>query len=150
MRPKCNRRRPRNRPDSTEADTYNLFKEFTMEPLWRSSHTVFTRALDAAAARHARDDARHQRESYDFHHPSVLRAVPPPTVAYARPLRWWSLDRPQRLSAALRLRDQLLEDVMRASPSGRRHAAATPLAEEDKLKGRRAGNERSIGHVPAY
>lgn len=50
MRPKCNRRRPRNGPDSTEADTYNLFKEFTMEPLWRNSHTVFTRALDAAAA----------------------------------------------------------------------------------------------------
>ena len=82
-----------------------------MEP--RSASTVLTAAFDAAIVQHANQNARKQAERYDFQHPAVLRNVPPPTVKFHRPLRWWSLDRRRRLATVMRLRDRLLEDIMR-------------------------------------
>ena len=52
---------------------------------------------------------------YPFHHPAVLHNVPPPTVIFNRPLRWWSMDRASRVSEALRLRDQLQMAILRLS-----------------------------------
>ncbi len=59
-------------------------------------------------------------QRYDFQHPAVSRNVPPPTVRFSRPLRWWSLDRRRRLAAVMRLRDHLVEDIMRAHGSRNR------------------------------
>lgn len=74
---------------------------------------VLARAFDTAAVRCTNQVARPQTERYDFQHPAVLRNVPPPTAHFRRPLRWWSLDRRRRLATILRLRDQLLDDIMR-------------------------------------
>ncbi len=43
----------------------------------------------------------------------VLKSLSPRTVAFARPLKWWSWDRPQRLRNIRRLRDQLQFDILR-------------------------------------
>lgn len=84
-----------------------------MEQLLRSSNTVLVRAFEAGALQRTNQDARLQAERYDFQHPAVLLNVPPPTVKFLRPLRWWSLDRRRRLATVMRLRDQLVEDIMR-------------------------------------
>ena len=49
---------------------------------------------------------------YEFHHPAPRRNVPPPTVPCAHSLRWWSLDRPQRLKEELGLRDELVQSIL--------------------------------------
>lgn len=85
-----------------------------MEPWLRNSNTVLAGAFDAGAIHWANQDARQQAAGYDFHHPAVLQNVPPPTVTFDRPLRWWSLDRQRRRATAMRLRDRLLDDIMRA------------------------------------
>ena len=84
-----------------------------MEPLLSSSSTVLARAFNTEAIRSTNQDAKLQTEHYDFQHPAVLRNVPPPTIHFRRPLHWWSLDRRRRLATVMRLRDQLLEDIMR-------------------------------------
>lgn len=85
-----------------------------VEPMLRSSNTVLSKTFDAVAVHYAHQDGKLQTQGYDFQHPAVLRNVPPPTVRFDRPLRWWSLDRRRRLTATMRLRDQLMEDIMRA------------------------------------
>ena len=40
-------------------------------------------------------------------------SVPPPTKMFARPLTWWSLDRPQRLRAIRAVRDRFQMDILR-------------------------------------
>ena len=49
---------------------------------------------------------------YDFHDSAPRRNVPPPTLPPAQALRWWSLDRPQRLKEELRLRDELVQSIL--------------------------------------
>lgn len=61
-----------------------------MEPLPRSSNTVLAGALNAEAGQATNQDAKLQAHGYDFQHPTVLWNVPPPTVKFRRPLRWWS------------------------------------------------------------
>jgi hypothetical protein len=75
---------------------------------------ILAEAFDAIAVQSTHHDGQLQAQRYDFQHPAVLRNVPPPTVHFRRPLRWWSLDRRRRLAAVMRLRDQLVEDIMRA------------------------------------
>ncbi|WP_447972238.1 hypothetical protein [Nitrospira sp. Kam-Ns4a] len=56
--------------------------------------------------------ARHRQASgYDFGQAPV-GPVPPPTATFPKPLRWWSLDRPKRRAAILRLRDRLVEEIL--------------------------------------
>jgi len=71
-------------------------------------------ASDVILVQRAHQDGPLQAQRYDFQHPAVLKNVPPPTVQFSRPLRWWSLDRRRRLAAVMRLRDRLMEDIMRA------------------------------------
>jgi hypothetical protein len=85
-----------------------------VESVARNSHTVLAETFDPGAVHRANQDVRLQAKRYDFQHPAVLRNVPPPTIHFSRPLRWWSLDRRRRLATILRLRDQLVEDIMRA------------------------------------
>lgn len=84
-----------------------------MESLVRSSNAVLTGAFDAQAVQPTNQDARLRAERYDFQHPAVLRNVPPPTITWSRPLRWWSLDRRRRVETVIALRDQLLEGILR-------------------------------------
>jgi hypothetical protein len=49
---------------------------------------------------------------YEFHHPAARRNVPPPTVPFMRPLRWWSRDRPQRLMEVRKLRDEFIQAIL--------------------------------------
>ena len=60
---------------------------------------------------------------YDFGE-KTAQNHPPPTVTFAEPLRWWSLDRPKRLRTIRRLRDQYLMEILRlkekAKPSNRK------------------------------
>jgi hypothetical protein len=86
--------------------------EGTMELSERPRPGIVSVVPDSTA-RAPRAETSERTAGYDFHHPAVRRNVPPPTVVYARPVRWWSLDRPERLAAALRLRDQLQEDILR-------------------------------------
>lgn len=55
---------------------------------------------------------------YEFHHPAPRRNVPPPTLPPAQALRWWSLDRPQRLKEELRLRDELVQSILMRGEGG--------------------------------
>lgn len=86
-----------------------------MGPLLRNSSRVLTRAFDAGALQQPSHAAR-----YDFQHPAVLRNVPPPIVHFNRPLHWWSLDRRKRSATVIRLRDQLVEDILRIGGTPRR------------------------------
>lgn len=83
-----------------------------MEQWGRGSSTALTRGIDTVAVRDAHHDATVQTEEYDFQHPAVLRNVPPPTIPFDRPLRWWSLDRQRRRATVMRLRDRLLNEIM--------------------------------------
>lgn len=56
-------------------------------------------------------------EGYEFRHPAVLRNVPPPTITFPGPLRWFSLDRARRRAMAMRLRDHLQERILRLERS---------------------------------
>lgn len=85
-----------------------------MEPLLSSSRAGPAGAFDVVVVQRAHQDGQLQAQRYDFQHPAVLKNVPPPTVQFSHPLRWWSLDRRRRLAAAMRLRDRLIEDIMRA------------------------------------
>ena len=85
-----------------------------MEPSWRTSNTVLTGTFDVGAVQRANQDAPRQAPGYGFQHPAVLLNVPPPTIKFRCPLRWWSLDRRRRLATVIRLRDQLVDDIMRA------------------------------------
>jgi hypothetical protein len=38
--------------------------------------------------------------------------IPPPTVIFAKPLRWWTLYRPRRLAAILAERDRLQNEIL--------------------------------------
>lgn len=84
-----------------------------MEPWGRGSSTALTSVIDTVAVRDTRHDATVQREGYDLQYPAVLRNVPPPTIRFGRPLRWWSLDRQRRRAMVMHLRDRLLDDIMR-------------------------------------
>jgi len=88
--------------------------ESAVGPLLRSSRTLLVGVFDAVGARHVTQEVKPPTEHYHFQHPAVLQNVPPPTVTWNRPLRWWSLDRRKRLAAVMRLRDRLVEDIMRA------------------------------------
>lgn len=54
---------------------------------------------------------RAKATGYDFGRAPVGN-VPPPTVTFTKPLRWWSLDRPQRLAAILAQRDRLQNEIL--------------------------------------
>jgi hypothetical protein len=84
-----------------------------MEAVWTHAGTGFVRPLDVAGRQAPIEEANQPAGGYDFHHPAVLRNVPPPTAQCAQPLRWWSLDRCRRLAAIMRLRDQLQDDILR-------------------------------------
>ena len=49
---------------------------------------------------------------YDFGD-QTAQNNPPPTLTFAQPLKWWSLDRPKRLRIIRRMRDQYLMDILR-------------------------------------
>ena len=76
------------------------------------------RQIGSSAAQGSKAVAKRPAASYEFHHPAVLRNVPPPTVVFPRPLRWWSLDRPSRVATVMRLRDQLQEAIVRLGNQG--------------------------------
>lgn len=86
--------------------------ESAVGPLLRSSGTLRVGVVDAVVAHHVTQDVKPPTERYHFQHPAVLQNVPPPTVTWNRPLRWWSLDRRKRLAAAMHLRDRLVREIM--------------------------------------
>ena len=55
-----------------------------------------------------RDDA----SGYDFGK-APIGDVPPPTVRFSKPLRWWSWDRPRRVRALLNIRVQRQAEILR-------------------------------------
>lgn len=83
------------------------------------------------------------RGGYEFQHPAVRRNVPPPTIAFARPLRWWSLDRPKRLAALMRWRDRLQEAILThrtgAVPVNRGQVSRHPKPASSDVARSRAG-----------
>jgi hypothetical protein len=84
-----------------------------MEGLFSDTTHAEVREASAWGGLHAEATPRRVVGGYEFHHPAVLRNVPPPTVTFARPLRWWSLDRHRRRALVMRLRDQLQEEILR-------------------------------------
>lgn len=59
-------------------------------------------------------EARQDATGYDLGQGPAAK-VPPPTVKDLNPLKWWSLDRPKRLAAIRRVRDQFLNEILRLS-----------------------------------
>ncbi|MFO0698247.1 MAG: hypothetical protein U0236_03380 [Nitrospira sp.] len=99
-----------------------------MEPVIISgSNTVLAGGVDVTV-RATYHDGTSQAEGYDFQHPAVLRNVPPPTVRFDGPLRWWLLDRRWRVASIMRLRDQPVEDILRAGGTQRRPGRHTTAA----------------------
>lgn len=82
---------------------------------------------------------------YDFHHPAVLCTVPPPTVRFDRPLRWWSLDRRRRLAAIMHQRDRLQHDILRLAE---RRAAALSVVCAPSAHHMRDGEEERFAISP--
>lgn len=91
--------------------------------------------------------ARHAEASgYDFGR-APAGNVPPPTVKFPRPLRWWSLDRPKRLAEILALRDRLQTEILalrthRFSAPSEVWAPATQLPEPSAVSF--SGSERLL------
>lgn len=84
-----------------------------MEGLFSEPTHAEVREASAWGGLHAEATVRQPEGGYEFRHPAVLCNVPPPTVTFARPLRWWSWDRPRRRALVMRLRDQLQEEILR-------------------------------------
>ncbi len=91
---------------------------------------------------------RAEATGYDFGRAPVAN-VPPPTVTFAEPLRWWSLDRPRRLAAILALRDRLQDEIL-ALARGARLLAETSEVKESSVPARernvvsRSERERAV------
>ena len=66
---------------------------------------------------HANPTRQQMAQGYEFQHPAVLRNVPPPTIAFAEPLGWFSLDRAERRALTMRLRDQLQKAILQLDTS---------------------------------
>jgi hypothetical protein len=57
-------------------------------------------------------EAADNYKGYDFGQgPTVINS--PTNVEFSRPLKWWSLDRPKRLKAIRRVRDEFLQDILK-------------------------------------
>lgn len=67
--------------------------------LYRHQYTEFWKRRDEASG-------------YDFGK-APIGNVPPPTVRFSKPLRWWSWDRPRRVRALLNIRDQRQAEILR-------------------------------------
>lgn len=55
---------------------------------------------------------RDEATGYDFGQ-APMGNLPPPTLSFPKRLKWWSWDRPRRVRALLRFRDQRLEEILR-------------------------------------
>ncbi len=56
-------------------------------------------------------DARGTHTGYHFgENPSINK--PPPVATFDQPLKWWSLNRPERLKKIRQVRDQYLLDIL--------------------------------------
>lgn len=55
---------------------------------------------------------RNEASGYDFGK-APIGDVPPPTVRFSKPLRWWSWDRSRRVRALLNIRDQRQAEILR-------------------------------------
>lgn len=53
-----------------------------------------------------------EASGYDFEK-APIGNVPPPTMRFSKPLRWWSWDRPRRVRALLNIRDQRQAEILR-------------------------------------
>ena len=67
--------------------------------LYRHQYTEFWKRRDEASG-------------YDFGK-APKGNVPPPTVRFSKPLRWWSWDRPRRVRTLLNIRDQRQAEILR-------------------------------------
>lgn len=54
---------------------------------------------------------RDEAKGYEFQHPPVGN-VPPPTVTFPKPLRWWSWDRWKRRKQILDVRDRRVREIV--------------------------------------
>jgi hypothetical protein len=84
-----------------------------MEWLFPIRQHAEVREVTSSGRLHSEPTHRQTAKSYEFQHPAVLRNVPPPTITFAEPLRWCSLDRARRRAMAVRLRDHLQESILR-------------------------------------
>ena len=55
--------------------------------------------------------ARDQAQGYEFQH-APTGNVPPPKVSFLERLRWWTLNRGERLKAIRAARDRRLQDII--------------------------------------
>jgi hypothetical protein len=88
-------------------------KTAVMDWLLSNRQSAEGRKATAWCGRYPDPTLRQTVEGYEFRHPAVLRNVPPPTITFAGPLRWCSLDRAKRRAMAMRLRDHLQERILR-------------------------------------
>lgn len=91
-------------------------------------HTVLVSPREVRADRYTHRDAQETADGYDFHHPAVLQNVPPPSVSFPTPLRWWSLDRRRRLAIIMSLRDRLQNDILRRGRHGTMPSSAPAVS----------------------
>lgn len=62
--------------------------------------------------------ARDQAKGYEFQH-APSGNVPPPKVSFLERLRWWTLNRGERLKKIRALRDSRLQDIVRLKQPSR-------------------------------
>jgi hypothetical protein len=93
-------------------------RDAAMAASWTNCHAVGGRRWAARADQRTQPETNEPAGGYAFHHPAVLRNVPPPSIRFAEPLRWWSLDRRRRLAVIMRLRDRLQNDILRLGRNG--------------------------------
>jgi hypothetical protein len=76
-------------------------------------------ALERYLARYAEFYKRREgAKGYDFGQ-ALTGSIPPARVKFARPLRWWSWDRPGRIEVLLRFRDEWQQEILRLDGSQR-------------------------------
>ncbi|HBP87058.1 MAG TPA: hypothetical protein DD706_05095, partial [Nitrospiraceae bacterium] len=54
----------------------------------------------------------HEMKGYDFGK-SPTEKISPPVVQFSRPLKWWSMDRPERLRVIRHVRDYYLHEILK-------------------------------------
>lgn len=77
-----------------------------------------------------------QYKGYEFGKAPNIK-TPPPVVRFDKPLRWWSIDRPQRLRAIRQVRDRYLMDILELGRSGQVGICPDSLCDKTR---RTAGN----------
>jgi hypothetical protein len=76
----------------------------------------------------------HEMKGYNFGNAPTEKNSPPP-VQFARPLKWWSRDRPERLRVVRHIRDNYLHEILKIGDWNKTFNTADSSKDQSREKG---------------